>query len=179
VRPAAAAVAVIIALLAAAAALAAPPVTARGAATGATVLLAAASRTAGCVQAILPDRRCSPGAYDTGLTAAVLCSPGFRTSRIRNVSQATKAQVERAYGLPARLYGRSLEIDHIVPLELGGSNAVANLYPEPGAGAHGYRDKDRLENRLHALVCAGQIGLRDAQARIAANWRQFYATVFG
>jgi hypothetical protein len=27
-------------------------------------------------------------------------------------------------------YGKTLEIDHIVSLELGGSNDIANLYPE-------------------------------------------------
>jgi hypothetical protein len=166
-------------LLAAGTAVAAPPVTTqRSVATGATVLLAPASKSAGCARGVLPDRRCSPGAYDAGLTAAVVCSASFRTGSIRHVSQATKEQVEREYGLPGKLYGRSIEIDHIVPLELGGSNVIANLYPEPGSGAHSYHEKDILENRLHAMVCAEQIRLRDAQARIAANWRQFYATVF-
>jgi hypothetical protein len=145
---------------------------------GPTLLLARRTGTSRCRLGALPDRRCSPGAYSGGLTSAVICASGFRTGTIRDVPQSEKAAVEREYGLEARPYGRTLEIDHIVPLELGGSNAVANLYPEPGGSAHGYRDKDRLENRLHALVCAGQIGLRDAQARIAANWRQFYATVF-
>ena len=43
-------------------------------------------------------------------------------------------------------YGRTIEIDHIIPLELGGSNDIANLFPEPGAGAAGFREKVRLEN---------------------------------
>jgi len=29
------------------------------------------------------------------------------------------------------------------------------------------------------MVCAGQIGLRTAQRRIASNWEALYKTVFG
>jgi hypothetical protein len=52
-------------------------------------------------------------------------------------------------------YGRTIEIDHIVSLELGGSNDPADLFPEPGSGAAKYHVKDTLENKLHDLVCAG------------------------
>jgi hypothetical protein len=90
-----------------------------------------------------------------------------------------KFAVERAYGMRPALYGRTIEIDHIVSLELGGSNAIANLYPEPGSGMADYHAKDRLENRLHDLVCAGQMTLRTAQTRIASNWISLYRQVFG
>jgi hypothetical protein len=66
-----------------------------------------------------------------------------------------------------------------VPLELGGSNAIANLFPEPAAGAASYHVKDRLENSLHALVCRGAFRLRSAQRQIAANWEALYGRVFG
>ena len=76
-------------------------------------------------------------------------------------------------------YGSALEIDHIVSLELGGSNDIANLYPEKLYGRPGFRVKDRLENRLHSMVCAGSIGLRAAQRAIASNWQGLYKRVFG
>jgi len=57
-----------------------------------------------------------------------------------------------------------------VSLELGGSNDIANLFPEPGSGAANYHLKDRLENRLSELVCRGQISLRFAQRLIATDW---------
>lgn len=66
-------------------------------------------------------------------------------------------------------YGRTIEIDHIVSLELGGSNDIANLYAEPGSGAANYRAKDRLESRLLDTVCSGLITLRAAQRGIARN----------
>jgi hypothetical protein len=95
------------------------------------------------------------------------------------VPQSEKFAVEREYGLAPRLYGCALEIDHIVALELGGSNDIANLFPE-GANAHpGYGAKDRLENALADMVCRGAIRLRTAQIRIAANWQRLYTQVFG
>jgi hypothetical protein len=141
---------------------------------GSTILLGPRTRAAGCRLGVLPDRRCSPGAYYSRLTRAVLCGRGFHTSAVRNVPQSEKFSVEREYGLTPAYYGRSLEIDHIVPLELGGSNAIANLFPE-----RGYAAKDRLENRLHQLVCAGRMTLAAARAGIARNWPLLYRQVFG
>jgi hypothetical protein len=149
---------------------------------GRTILLAKRTRAAGCRLAANPDRRCSPGAYYSGLTKPVICAPMFRTGPIRNVPQAVKFKVEREYGLVAKLYGRTLEIDHIVSLELGGSNDMANLYPEEARfanGAPGYHVKDKLENKLHDLVCSGAISLRLAQLQIARNWQELYRQVYG
>lgn len=146
---------------------------------GRVVLLTTRTRATGCIKGALPDRRCSPGAYYSGLTRAVVCSPTFHTSAVRNVPQSEKYAVEREYGMPAQLYGRTIEIDHIVPLELGGSNDIANLFPEPGAGGANYHLKDRLENRLHVLVCGGVMTLPAAQRRIATNWSALYRSVFG
>jgi hypothetical protein len=109
----------------------------------------------------------------------VLCSSTFRTGSIRNVPESEKHQVEVEYGMVPRSYGRTIEIDHIVSLELGGSNDIANLYPEPGSGPASYHVKDRLENRLHDLVCAGSMTLHASQSGIASNWEALYRRVFG
>jgi hypothetical protein len=109
----------------------------------------------------------------------VICSPSFRTSSVRNVPQSEKFAVELEYGMQPRSYGRSIEIDHIVSLELGGSNDIANLFPEPGSGTANYHVKDRLENRVHDLVCAGGMSLRVARRRIARDWEALYTRVFG
>jgi hypothetical protein len=146
---------------------------------GRTVLLGRRTKTSGCRRGDLPDRRCSPGAYYSKLSKAVICSPGFSTSTIRDVPQSEKFAVEREYGKAATYYGRSVEIDHIVPLELGGSNSIANLYFEPGSGKANYHAKDKLENKLHDMVCNGSISLRRAQQQIASNWKTLYRNVFG
>jgi hypothetical protein len=66
-----------------------------------------------------------------------------------------------------------------VSLELGGSNAIANLWPEPYAGRWGARTKDVLENRLHDLVCDGRLRLRAAQRLEARNWVAAYRRFVG
>lgn len=146
---------------------------------GAAVLVAPRTKTSGCRLGANPDRRCSPGAYYTQLTKAVICSPSFRMSTISNVRESEKFRVEREYGMTPRRYGRTLEIDHIVSLELGGSNDIANLFPQSYAGGYGYPAKDRLERKLHTMVCSGAITLRASQRGIATNWRALYAKVFG
>jgi hypothetical protein len=144
-----------------------------------TVLISPRTKTSGCTLSPNPDRRCSPGSYYSKLTKAVLCSSGFHTSDIRNVPESEKHAVEIEYGMVPRAYGTTLEIDHIVSLELGGSNDIANLFPEKAAPSPGYRVKDKLENRLHALICSGEMTLRAAQRGIAQNWQLLYRGVFG
>ena len=146
---------------------------------GKTVLLAPTTTTSGCELGANPDRRCSPGAYYSKLTKAVVCSASFHTGDVRYVPDSEKHAVEVEYGMAPKKYGSTLEIDHIVSLELGGSNDIANLYPEKANAHPGYHAKDKLENRLHAIVCAGATTLRNAQRRIAADWQALYKQVFG
>jgi hypothetical protein len=146
------------------------------------VLLKAKTKSSGCTLGPLPDRRCSPGAYYSGLTKVVICSSTFRTGAIRNVSDAEKHGVENEYGLAAKGYGSTLEIDHIVSLELGGSNDISNLFPEKSSFAGrlpGFHVKDKLENAAHKAVCAGTISLRSAQQQIASNWELLYKKLYG
>lgn len=147
--------------------------------TGASLSFGPRTKSSGCVRSAVPDRRCSPGAYYQRLTRSVICSPGFRTGAIRNVPQTEKFAVEREYGMAAAHYGYSIEIDHIVPLELGGSNAIGNLFPEPGAGPASYHAKDALENRAKAWVCEGRLSLAAARRGFATNWESLYQRLFG
>ncbi len=58
---------------------------------------------------------------------------------------------------------RDYEMDHLIPLELGGSSVPANLWPELGSIPN---KKDAVENLLKKRVCAGTISLATAQAEI-------------
>jgi hypothetical protein len=86
-------------------------------------------------------------------------------------------EVFREYGI-ADGERNKYEIDHLVPVELGGANNIKNLWPEPFDGEWGSAIKDRLENELHRMVCAGEISLRDAQEQIRTNWIELYKRVF-
>jgi hypothetical protein len=71
------------------------------------------------------------------------------------------------------------EVDHLISLELGGSNVIRNLWPEPYAGKWGARTKDVLENRLHELVCEGRLVLASAQHQEARDWIAAYRRYVG
>ena len=55
---------------------------------------------------------------------------------------------------------RHYVIDHLIPLEVGGSNDITNLWPQRKGDAE---QKDKLENELHARVCDGAIDVSTAQ----------------
>jgi hypothetical protein len=121
--------------------------------------------SSGSAPADMPDARLTPGDVTQRDTAAV-CAYG-NAARHRKVSYRTRDRVYLAYGIPrGRRKGR-YEIDHLVPLELGGSNRPANLWPQPLGDA---KKKDRVEDRLHELVCNGQMPLDAAQRAIERDW---------
>ncbi len=119
----------------------------------------------------------TPGAI-MSVSLSRICTPGY-SARVRDVPWSVKLDVYRAYGITRRSAGQ-YEIDHLIPLELGGSNATANLWPELNDHPRGYlNSKDQLENRLHDLVCRGAIALGAAQHQIATDWVALYHRVFG
>ena len=71
------------------------------------------------------------------------------------------------------------EVDHLISLEIGGSNDIRNLWPEPYAGRWGARTKDVLENRLHDLVCSGRLSPAPAQQQEARDWVAAYRRYVG
>jgi hypothetical protein len=123
----------------------------------------------------LPDRTKTPGDVDASLTAAKLCAKGFTTKSIRNVPSALKAKVYSSYHLKPGVKPCACEVDHLVSLEIGGSNSQKNLWPQSYVTAPwNAHVKDRLENQLHNLVCAGTITLDQAQTEIRADWISSY-----
>ena len=126
-----------------------------------------------CKGGRLPDYRCTPGRALSGVTARDVCTPGY-ARRVRSVSSALKRKVYLSYGIRQhRPY--AYEIDHLVSLELGGSNSEKNLWPERQPGAKG---KDRIENLLHHEVCAGSLSLKAAQREIR-HWLRVRSTRSG
>jgi hypothetical protein len=61
-----------------------------------------------------------------------------------------------------------------VALEIGGSNDIANLWPEAAEPRPGFHEKDLVENYLHDQMCAGTMSLLEAQRAIATNWLDVY-----
>lgn len=125
----------------------------------------------------LPDPRCTPGSVNPAVTQATIgstiCKVGW-TATVRPPASSTgpvKKISMRSYG-EAASSGGTTEFDHLVPLELGGSDDVTNLWPEPSdLPGHGFgNSKDNLENLIKSAVCSGKVSLGAAQLAIATNW---------
>lgn len=152
----------------------------RGVVAGIVVLAAAGAVAAGyavgtqqgasaapcAARGVLPSRRCTPGAT-ADRKRAVVCAPGYATAHRPLFNDPAflklKAEARAEYGRS----GRAFVVDHLVPLELGGASVLANLWPEPVAEA---RRKDAVENRLHDLVCSGQMRLAHAVHIFRVDW---------
>ncbi len=97
-----------------------------------------------------PDPCLTPGEVRTS-DPKVICVRGYATKVRQELTSAEwsmrRAEVMRAYGLDT-LKGRT--VDHVLPLEGGGSNDTDNLFPQEQAAAKG---KDRAEAGLHVGIC--------------------------
>lgn len=120
-----------------------------------------------------PDSTLTPGSIFPDVTAADVCTPNY-SKGVRNVTQSEKDAVYRSYGV-LDVLGKN-EIDHFIPLELGGNNSPQNLWPEPYEPRPGANEKDAVENALHAEVCANRITLAQAQQIITTDWYAYFMT---
>ncbi len=126
----------------------------------------------GChVRGALPDPACTPGASMTD-DLSVICRQS--TSARRDVGEAEKRLVFEEYGIPFPQPRGAYEVDHFIPLELGGSNDISNLWPEAAKPTPGFHEKDKVENYLHRQACSGSMSLQQARQEITSNWLQVY-----
>lgn len=124
----------------------------------------------------LPDPKMTPG--DTlDVTSADICVSGY-SSKVRNVPESVKNQAYSEYGIISHTPGQ-YEVDHLISLELGGSNSIRNLWPESYTGPWNAHIKDKLENYLHSQVCNGSLDLKTAQKEIATDWISAYKKYIG
>ncbi len=123
-------------------------------------------------QGAYPDSGCTPGAIFSDVTANDVCTPGYSSS-VRNVPASVKNRVYAEYGIATHSPGQ-YEVDHFIPLELGGSNDISNLWPEAANPRPGFHEKDTVENYLHDQVCSGAMSLSDAQNAITGDWVAVY-----
>src|ERR1035437_2092492 len=149
-----------------------------------TILLAAiaiqigrlASAPVGAFE-VLPDKNLTGGSVRTGDRDAAC---GHAKENRGPMSAARRDEILRRYGLPAGTHP-DYEIDHLIPLCLGGSDDPSNLWPQPRRSIEktwNAEAKDRLERLMCNMVCDGQIDIATAQQAFATDWIAAYQTYY-
>jgi hypothetical protein len=121
-----------------------------------------------------PDLVLTPGAT-IPVTQSEICAGGEPAAPVVPVS--LQQMVFERYGVtrPRDQY----EVDYLITPELGGATDIRNLWPEPYHGAvWNAHVKDQLEDRLHSMVCRGEVDLATAQRDIATDWIAAYRKYF-
>ena len=136
----------------------------------AAALLAALAVPAFADSGILPDPTITPGAVRTTDVASICATD---TRELRHWSRERDDRIMLEYGLEPGPHP-DYEIDHLLPLSIGGADDDRNLWPEPRRSIEpiwNAERKDRLEYRLRELVCSGALDVREAQKAIADDCR--------
>ena len=143
------------------------------------VLLVATSVHAQTTIGTMPDPTLTPGAVRT-TNIGEICSTGTR--ELRHWSRERDTKILAEYGLPNVAGHIGYEIDHLIPLSIGGSDADANLWPQPRRSIEpvwNAETKDDLEWKLRDLVCGGALDVRTAQRAISEDWTAAYRKYVG
>ena len=124
----------------------------------------------------LPDRRLTPGATRR-VAVNDVCSMAHEEV-VEEVPTTLRQEVFREYGI-VNAHPDDYEVDYLIAPGLGGAEDIRNLWPEPYTSrmwnAH---VKDDLEERLHEMVCGGELDLSTAQRDIATDWIAAYKKYF-
>lgn len=150
------------------------------------------------VAVVLNDLEVTPGVSRTtqlhNATKTGICD-GEGTKGFRKTTPKMKAQAYAEYGVDKDTVDRETfckfgvtcdanpkppfyEIDHVESIEIGGADDVKNLFPQPYFAHPGAHEKDKLENKLAKMICAGEISPELAQEKIASDWYALYRQMF-
>lgn len=124
-----------------------------------------------------PKASLTPG-ETRSITMAEVCRNADAEVVARDIPEATRRQVFAEYGIQAP-GPNQFEVDYLITPDLGGSESVRNLWPQPYSVRWNARVKDKLERKLHQLVCAGRLDLPTAQHAIATDWIAAYKKYVG
>jgi len=123
-----------------------------------------------------PDPNLTPGATRR-VTISDVCS-NAQEEVVAEVSSSLRQEVFREYGIGST-QPDDYEVDYLIAPGLGGAEDIHNLWPEPYTSrAWNAHIKDTLEERLHQLVCDGELDLPTAQRDIATDWIVAYKKYF-
>lgn len=123
----------------------------------------------------VPATRLTPGATRR-VALKDLC--GGQYHRNAQVIPVVQRQVFARYGL-TNAEPSAYEVDYLITPALGGADDIRNLWPQPySSTVWNAAVKDELEDRLHNMVCSGELDLASAQQDIARDWIGAYKKYF-
>lgn len=124
----------------------------------------------------IPKNSLTPG-ETRNVSIDDVCRGTADEESVRTVPVSVRQQVFREYGInDAR--PNAYEVDYLITPELGGASSIRNLWPQPYSAVWNAHVKDELEDRLHGLVCTGQVDLTTAQREISRDWIGAYKKYF-
>jgi hypothetical protein len=139
------------------------------------VLLAAALGAPAFAFEVRPNPAMTGGSVRTdGHDGNATC--GHSKAHRGSMSRARRDDILTRYGLPPGTHP-DYEIDHLIPLCLGGSDDSSNLWPEPRRSIEPKSNaeaKDRLERFICDMVCNRQLAIGTAQEAFAKDWIAAY-----
>jgi hypothetical protein len=107
------------------------------------------------------------------ITLAEVCDYSRAEVISRDIPLDVQQRVFAAYGIKDPKANR-FEVDYLITPDLGGAESMRNLWPQPYSVRWNAHVKDKLEQRLHELVCGGKLDLSTAQHDIAVDWIAAY-----
>lgn len=124
-----------------------------------------------------PDYQCTPGAITLRINQNNIQNTICQTNYLKSSARPSTKKVQAAFAEYKIKKRQNYRLDHLIPLHLGGSNDIANLWPQPKANKRqpaGVQQKNKMESRLLSSVCSGKITLAQAQSTLAIDWLAYY-----
>ena len=116
---------------------------------------------------MLPNRKLTPGRI------------ARKDKDRQGVTEEMERKVFSRYHIPWR-QRLEFKVDHLIPLELGGADAVENLWPQRlNIRPYNALRKELLTQCLLARIAAGKMTLAKAQEEISADWISCFVEYLG
>jgi hypothetical protein len=136
-----------------------------------SALLACTLATSALAFEIRPNPNLTGGSVRIdGHVVSATC--GHSKQHRSSMNHARRDEILTRYGLPPGTHP-DFEIDHLIPLCLGGGDDLSNLWPQPRRSIEpkwNAEAKDRLERLMCDRVCSGQIDIGTAQEAFSKDW---------
>ena len=119
-----------------------------------------------------PNPELTPGDVLPGVGKEQVCAPGYSKSYRKELKKSEKKEIYKAYNVEYDT--TKYQIDHFIPISIGGSHDPKNLWPQPIIDNIGFIEKQQVAQYLHEAVCRGDMEISMAQEIIRLDWHKVF-----